>query len=132
MGGILKEMTDDNKQLPIPSNSPTGLPPWVVGAAFLITTFISSLTGAYISVAGTVDKYIESQKEIKLLELKARVEDNVKKNVEFSAMRTQLSELSDNVLREHASTQQSFAAQATQIAALQRTLEAAKMRIKLK
>jgi hypothetical protein len=82
--------SEPGTHLPVPTQPISG---FVYGLAFLIATILSSAGGAYLAFRGTVDKYIDSNKEIKIAEINSRVKEYVKHDIELYKMYAELSEL---------------------------------------
>jgi len=86
-------------KLDLSCDPPPGVSHAVVGCAFLVSSCLSSFVAAYLAVQGSVDKYIDSNKEVRILELKVRGEENDKTDMELRTLRTELSELRNKMLR---------------------------------
>lgn len=68
------------------------------GLAFLISTILSSGVAAYLAVQSSVDKYIASNKEVRILELQNDAKKNDHESEELRTLHTQLSELRNDLL----------------------------------
>lgn len=92
-------MADDSKKFQIEGQEPPeGVSPTIVGISFLVSTFLSAFVAAYLAVQGSVDKWIDSQKEIKILEIQARRHSYAEADTNIPQSRISLPHSSDKKL----------------------------------
>lgn len=88
LGPTPEEVSDEDKNISH----------FVYGIAFLISTILSSGVAAYLAVQSSVDRYIDSNKEVRILELQNDSKKNDHESEELRTLHTQLSELRDSLL----------------------------------
>lgn len=92
--GTLREMSMSPPQnIPRPEQA---VPSWIYGLAFLISTILSSGVAAYLAVQSSVDKWIDANKEIRILELRNK-ELEYAENSRLLRIDAELSELRNRV-----------------------------------
>ena len=70
-----------------------GISPYFAGIAFIVTTFITGFTGAWVAVSGDVRQYMENQKEIRLKEIAHESGQLAIKDDTIRILRIEVSEL---------------------------------------
>lgn len=85
----------DSHHVPLPPN----IPPWIPGVAFLVTTFLSSLVAAYLALAPTIDRYIETNKQVSLENIKSKQEMYVKENEQLHSSNAEHAKRLDELFR---------------------------------
>lgn len=72
---------------------PEGVPSWILGLSFLISSILSSGVAAYLAVQNSVDNWVNAEKEIKILEIQSRNKQYDKEHSELSQVKSSVSEL---------------------------------------
>jgi hypothetical protein len=87
---------NENSSEFVSSNSqrvPPGISPYFVGLAFMLTTFITGFTGAWVAISGDVRQYMANQKEIRLQEILHESGQLAVKDDTIRLLRSDISEL---------------------------------------
>jgi len=110
--------TEPQKSLPVfqPGIPTQGLPPWVLGLAFILTTLVSSFTGGWFAISGDVKDYFKGRNEIELRKTDVAIKrieqqticDN-EGNLELSSLRSELSTLRNALIELNTELQNSLA-----------------------
>lgn len=79
---------------------PEGIPKFIVGLSFLLSTFFSAFVAAYLAVQGSVDKYIEAQREIKILQIQKQLKEIDEQDNKISSLRSSVSQLDHKLLQQ--------------------------------
>lgn len=90
---------------------PPGIPPWLAGALFLVTTLVSSFTGGYLAISGDVKDYIKGRNEIEIRKLEYTAKCNESESSERTQMRDELSKLRNALLDKNSALQHDLAAE---------------------
>ena len=72
---------------------PEGVPSWILGLSFLVSSILSSGVAAYLAVQNSVDNWVNAEKEIKILEIQSRNKQYDKEHNELSQVKSSVSEL---------------------------------------
>lgn len=79
---------------------PEGIPKFIVGLSFLLSTFFSAFVAAYLAIQGSVDKYIEANREIKILQIQKQLKEMDEQDNKIHSLRSSVSKLDDKLLQQ--------------------------------